>query len=466
MKKAEFFAALRAVLISLAIISAVFYLLVARFYIGHFTANIFVNGILLTGQDIEGANRLLLRDTDRDYSFVITKDGKEIGRITDKDLDSGYDYSKALAGLKSSEAPFMWIPYLSGVRTYDIKPKVSYDKKKALKAVLKLPFVEEIPERPDPVLRISRDASGVYILENNTEDLKDREKLVNSILEAIEGGKIGIELNNVDYSFKYSETEEDRETKEVFDKIEKFQSSKVTLQDNGSSYVIEGSDIADLFVTDNDGKFVLDVKGDPLISGVRLGACVDEVSDLFNTKGKKIYWEKYSGGTVSLNSGQYGREVDSEKTAEIIKKGIASGENFRCSPVFTKETDKNGIGDTYVEVDMSKQHLYFIKNGRLFMHSDVVTGNVNRRNGTPETIEPIYFMQRNRVLVGDNYRTPVKFWMAFHNHVGLHDANWRNRFGGEIYKSNGSHGCVNLPPSFAEKLYAQAYVGLPVITYY
>ena len=78
----------------------------------------------------------------------------------------------------------------------------------------------------------------------------------------------------------------------------------------------------------------------------------------------------------------------------------------------------------------------------------------------------IYYMQRDRVLVGEDYRTPVKYWMAFHNHEGLHDANWRRSFGGDIYKYNGSHGCVNLPTSFAAELYDNVYVGLPVITYY
>ena len=29
--------------------------------------------------------------------------------------------------------------------------------------------------------------------------------------------------------------------------------------------------------------------------------------------------------------------------------------------------------------------------------------------------------------------------------VGFHDATWRNRFGGTIYKTNGSHGCINTP---------------------
>ena len=48
---------------------------------------------------------------------------------------------------------------------------------------------------------------------------------------------------------------------------------------------------------------------------------------------------------------------------------------------------------------------------------------------------------------------------------GLHDATWRSEFGGEIYKTNGSHGCVNLPFHSAELMYPELYVGYPVIVY-
>ena len=466
MSKAETSAAVKAGFIGLAAVLIVFYILVASFYTGHFTANLFVNGILLTGQDIAGANSLLQADTDKEFTFVITKDGRQIGKLTEKELESDYDYTGSLNDLKKSESSFMWIPYLTGVRSFDMVPSLSFDRNIAKQAVLELPFVKEVPDSPDPVFDIKKDGSGVYVLEDNTQELKDKEKLVNSILDALESGKIGIDIDDIDYSYKYTYSEDQLEDKELFEYVDKYQSSKITLADNGLTYVIDGDDIAELFVTDQNGNFMKDVDGKPLLATKRIDGFVKEISELFNTKGQKIQWEKYNGGTVSLNSGQYGREVDEKKTADIIEKAVVTGEKTRTSPAFTGETERNGIGNTYVEVDMTKQHLYFVKDGRLCMHTDVVTGNINRKNGTPETIEPIYFMQKNRVLVGPNYRTPVKFWMAFHNHVGLHDANWRSKFGGEIYKSNGSHGCVNLPPDFAEKLYAQAYVGLPVITYY
>ena len=50
--------------------------------------------------------------------------------------------------------------------------------------------------------------------------------------------------------------------------------------------------------------------------------------------------------------------------------------------------------------------------------------------------------------------------------IGIHDASWRNTFGGTIYKTSGSHGCINVPPAFAEQLFNAVDKGTPVVAYY
>lgn len=466
MSRQEHTAAIKAALASLAVIFTVFYLSVSLFYVNHFSCNMFVNGIRLTGENISGANKLLNDNEDNGYTLVITKDGEEVGRINDRDINSSYDYTESLSRIKSDDTSLLWFPNMAGVRRYDILPNISYDEELAVNAILALDFVSNIPDRPEPVFEIVKNSGGLYELNDNHGELKDKEKLVNHIMDAIKGGRTHLELNGLDYSFNAGYTEEELEQKKIFETVDIYQHSEVELIDKGAVYDITGADIADLLVTDSDGAFVTGTSGKPLLSDEKINDIVLKITESFNSKESVIYWDKYAGGTVSLNAGRYGRTVDEEKTAELIRASIESGTGYNGEPVYTDDTADNEIGDTYVEVDMTRQHLYFIKNGSLVLHSDVVTGNTSRKNGTPQTIEPIYFMQKNRVLVGDNYRTPVKFWMAFHNHVGLHDADWRAKFGGEIYKTNGSHGCVNLPPEFAAKLYEEAYVGLPVITYY
>jgi len=111
-----------------------------------------------------------------------------------------------------------------------------------------------------------------------------------------------------------------------------------------------------------------------------------------------------------------------------------------------------------VEIDIANQHVWMYKNDTLIASTNCVTGNESARHSTPTGVYKLAGKQRDRYLRGKNddgtnYCSFVKYWMPFNGGIGLHDASWRSKFGGEIYKNSGSHGCVNLPRSVAETIY-------------
>ena len=55
--------------------------------------------------------------------------------------------------------------------------------------------------------------------------------------------------------------------------------------------------------------------------------------------------------------------------------------------------------------------------------------------------------------------------MPFNGGIGLHDASWRSKFGGDIYVRGGSHGCINLPKNKAAELYNRIQKGCPVVVH-
>ena len=87
-------------------------------------------------------------------------------------------------------------------------------------------------------------------------------------------------------------------------------------------------------------------------------------------------------------------------------------------------------------------------------------------NTTPDGVCGITYKTTNAVLRGRDYETPVNYWMPFNGNVGMHDATWRSEFGGDIYLTNGSHGCINLPLDMAAAIYEYMSTGFPVICYY
>ena len=127
-----------------------------------------------------------------------------------------------------------------------------------------------------------------------------------------------------------------------------------------------------------------------------------------------------------------------------------------------------GYGLNYVEVDIGNQHVTLYENCRKVMETACVTGIPNKARATHPGVFKIDYKQRNRILRGsrNEYASFVNYWMPFDGGIGLHDATWRGSFGGEIYKYSGSHGCVNLPLSFAKNLYAHVYPGETVYVHY
>jgi lipoprotein-anchoring transpeptidase ErfK/SrfK len=119
-----------------------------------------------------------------------------------------------------------------------------------------------------------------------------------------------------------------------------------------------------------------------------------------------------------------------------------------------------------VEVDMTNQHLYLYQNGTVELESDFVSGNMSKGYNTPAGVFGLTYKTKNAVLRGADYATPVNYWMPFNGNVGMHDATWRSSFGGNIYLTSGSHGCINLPLDKAKEIYQYMSENFPIICYY
>ena len=119
-----------------------------------------------------------------------------------------------------------------------------------------------------------------------------------------------------------------------------------------------------------------------------------------------------------------------------------------------------------MEIDLTHQHLYLYWKGELVLETDFVSGDVADGNTTPGGLYRLTYKTTDAVLRGATYETPVKYWMPFNGNIGMHDATWRNQFGGEIYLTNGSHGCINLPLDKAQAIYGYVSTGFPIICYY
>jgi len=126
--------------------------------------------------------------------------------------------------------------------------------------------------------------------------------------------------------------------------------------------------------------------------------------------------------------------------------------------------DPLDMGDTYVEVDIENQVMTYFKDGEVVVSTDVVTGHPDGHM-TPRGYYNIYNKDTDCWLIGADYCVFVEYWVGIRDVYGIHDASWRSKFGGKLYKTNGSHGCVNTPTEPMKIIHETIEIGTPCLIF-
>lgn len=178
-----------------------------------------------------------------------------------------------------------------------------------------------------------------------------------------------------------------------------------------------------------------------------------KVTSNVNTKKAGKYTIKYSVEDSSSNK--------EEKTINVT---VKEKPKPKTTTQYTyPENEQSKYKGTFIEISIASQTLKYYKDDKLMLKSSIVTG---LNNTTPTGTYKVINKARNTTLRGKDYASFVYYWIAFKGTAyGIHDATWRSSFGGQIYKTNGSHGCVNMPYYNAQQLYSMVAINTPVYIY-
>lgn len=255
--------------------------------------------------------------------------------------------------------------------------------------------------------------------------------------------------------------------------LDKYQNMSVTYEFGTQTEVLDANTIMGWLSVADDGSITVDQDA--------VSSYVSDLASKYNTRYIARTFTATDGEEISFSAGsvEYGYTIDQDAECKQLTADIETGEPVSREPEYIQTNDygnplylgREGTDDlngTYVEVDISSQHIWFYKNGTLVVDSDCVTGDASKGFDTEIGIFPLAYKESPSVLTGQNangndYETKVSFWMPFFEGEGLHDATWRSAFGGDIYKTNGSHGCVNLPYDTAEKIYDNIDAGTAIV---
>ena len=298
----------------------------------------------------------------------------------------------------------------------------------------------------------------------------DKAKVQTAINAAIASGMTEIDLEALECYTPIQVTSDDASLKELCAQMNQAKEATITFHIGDATETLSGTEYVSWYTGGENGVITVDRD--------KAAAYIKALAAKYDTAGTTRTFHTTSGKEVAL-TGPYGWKMDQagEITAltELIQSGSAwqDGDSADREPVYSQSAVSRTGGDwgnTYVQVDLGGQHVYMVKDGTVVWDAPCVTGNVSKDYTTPAGIYSLTYKEKDRILRGkklDNgkyeYESHVDYWMPFNGGIGLHDASWRSKFGGTIYQTSGSHGCVNLPPASAATLYDLLYKGIPVI---
>ena len=217
-------------------------------------------------------------------------------------------------------------------------------------------------------------------------------------------------------------------------------------------------ELASIVDLDPDGKVVVDE--------TVLGEKVSKWATRYSKYDAPFLFDSWVKGLTEIDFVTCDYLIDAQSVMEQIRAQLLtmqSGEIDAEAVCYDKNGKQFSLGESYVEVDFDNQQMTFIKNGRLVVNTNVVTGALNGHQ-TPTGLYESHGKEHDVWLKGDDYLVFVKYWVSVVGDIiGLHDASWRSNFGASFYVYGGSHGCVNTPEEAMAMIWNLVEDGTPVI---
>lgn len=442
------------------------YLGVAAFFMSHFLVNTTINGKDFSGKTVADVEAYLKEQVDG-YQLTLVEQNNITDTISGSEISLEYKKNKDVEKALEDQRQLLWITSFFSKSDTDVTVDVEYDEAALEEKIQTIKAVTG--EQTEPVsAHPEYDGNSFVVAAETLGTAVNQETLTSKIKEYITNFEPKLNLLDEGCYNMPKYTSESPEVQKACDTMNQYLKASITYSMD-EDVVVDKELISEWLSYDENMQASFDE--DAVREWMR------DFGSKYDTKGKTRSITTPTGKTTEVSGGTYGWIVDEDTETKNLIDSIKKGEVVTREPAYKQKAASRGAqdwGDTYLEVDISAQHMWYIVDGSVALESDVVTGLPNGERDTPTGVYSVIEMMRNKVLRGSinpstgkpSYETPVSYWMRITwTGIGFHDATWQASFGGSWYQGHGSHGCINMPLEKAKSLYGMLKMGTPAIVH-
>lgn len=447
-------------ILTLLILTVAAYGFGVYYFTKHFLPGSMVNGFNFSYMTEKEADDLMAQKAEAYVLAIRTRNnGQE--SITAEQAGLKYTPDGSTGRLIYGQNRFLWFLSFTQHQNYELSGANTYDQDKLTLAVNGLRCMQQQNMIMPRDAFIKENDTGYEIVPEVQGSKVDGEKLYRYVAAAVSTGNPELDLEQADCYEKPQVYQDDpgivkncRQMNELTDVV-------ITYDFGDRAETVDKDVIKNWLKRDEQGDIILDPE--------KVAVYVNELGYKYDTFGCTREFTTYDGRQIYVEGGDYGWAIDQKAETEALIRAVESGVTQVREPVYSYtglSRNTNDIGYTYIEVDLTNQRMVYYQDGFPMVDTYVVTGNPNIPGmETPTGCFAVDAMKSPAVLTGDGYESEVTYWIPFCGNVGIHDAAWRSQFGGNIYLTDGSHGCVNTPYEKAQQIYQNIDIGIPVIVH-
>lgn len=442
---------------------AVLYFGFAIFFMSHFSFGTSINGIKVATQSTESVKYKIRKGAENYVLSIVPRTGSKEEIVAEDIALSIESTDEVIEALLKKQNGFAWPMYLFQPQSFETETMISFDEAKLASKVASLNCMKESLQKEPEDAKLSEydEQKGFTIISAVPGTKVDKDAFLKQIKEAIQSLDDTLDMDEKECYVKPKVSDDDKNLKNSVETLNKALETVITFEVGDATTTLDKTTFASWLKLDENANAT--VEEEPLSEFVS-----SQLAKVYNTCYNEEQLATSYGVTITIPNSHYGWKVDQEAERNQIREEILAGKKVNRDlnySWYAASHSGNDYGNSYVEVNLTAQHLFLYKDGVCILESDVVTGNPSTNHETPPGVFGITYCERNATLRGPGYATPVSYWMPFNGDIGLHDGTWNPIFGAARYMRNGSHGCVNLPYATAKTIFENVQAGFPVLVY-